>query len=344
MTTKDIAKMCNVSTATVSNILNGKGKASEQTVKMVMEVVEKYNYKPNYIAQGLRRKITNTIGIVAEDISQFTTPDILEGVMEECEKAGYRVIVENLRFYARWKDRWYDSDVDIQSKLAPAIDELKAVRVDGAVYIAGHAREIKGFSEKLDIPNVVAYAYSEHENTSSVMIDDVLGGYEMTKYLISMGHRKIAFIGGRRDNMHTIRRLEGYQKAIFENSLLFNPNLVKYTDWSREEAYLKMQELENEEFTAVFCISDKMCGGVYDLLEERGLVAGKDISVAGYDDSEIAAYFRPGLTTMAINLKEIGRVAARKLIDEMNGKEGVGEKVYVPCHIVERKSIARIGK
>ena len=78
-----------------------------------------------------------------------------------------------------------------------------------------------------------------------------------------------------------------------------------------------MKELESEDFTAVFCISDKMCGGVYDLLEERGLVAGKDISVAGYDDSEIAAYFRPGLTTMAIDLKEIGRVAARKLIDEM---------------------------
>ena len=342
MTTKDIAKICNVSTATVSNILNGKGKASEQTVKMVMEVVEKYNYRPNYIAQGLRRKITNTIGIVAEDISQFTTPDILEGVMEECEKAGYRVIVENLRFYARWKDRWYDSDVDIQSKLDPAIDELKAVRVDGAVYIAGHAREIKGFSEKLKVPNVIAYAYSDYEHTTSVMIDDVLGGYEMTKYLLSMGHRKIAFIGGRRDNMHTIRRLEGYQKAIFESGVLFNPNLVKYTDWSREEAYEKMKELEGGDFTAVFSISDKMCGGVYDFLEEKGLTAGKDISVAGYDDSEIAAYFRPGLTTMAINLKEVGRVAARKLIEEMNGKEAAGEKVYVPCFMVKRNSVATI--
>lgn len=340
MTTKDIAELCGVSTATVSNIINGKGKASTSTVQKVMEIVEKYNYKPNYIAQGLRKKVTNTIGVVAEDIAQFTTPDILDGVMAECEEKGYRVIVENLRFYSRWRDQWYDSDVDIQSKLMPALEELKAVHVDGAIYIAGHAREIKGFAENLKVPNVIAYAFSNAGNTTSIMIDDVLGGYDMTKYLLDKGHKRIGFLGGRSDNLHTLRRLEGYKKALAERNIEFDEDLVEYADWSRESACACMHKLLEKSITAVFCMSDTMCGGIYDCLEEKNLIPGKDISVAGYDDSLVAAYFKPGLTTMAINLKEIGRAAARQLISIMKDEfEAEGQKIYIPCKLVERKSV-----
>ena len=97
VTLKEIARECNVSPTTVSNILNGKPKVSEETKERVLETVNRLGYRPNYIAQGLRNQKTKMIGIIAEDIAQFTTPEIVEGIMSYCEEKGYRSIVKNLR-------------------------------------------------------------------------------------------------------------------------------------------------------------------------------------------------------------------------------------------------------
>ena len=343
MTAKEIAQICNVSTATVSNILNGKGKASEETVRKVMEVVEKNNYRPNPIAQGLRTKVSRTIGVIAEDIAQFTTPDILEGIMEECEKSDYRVFVENLRCYSRWGDKWYDNSVDLQRVLGMSIEDLMAFQVDGAIYIAGHTREIIGFSEKIKIPNVVTYAYSTSDSATSVMIDDVKGGYDATRYLLNAGHTKIGFMGGRKDNLHTIRRLEGYQKALYEAGILYNPEIVCFGNWDKQSGYKCIKELGIEKMTAMFCANDQMSGGIYEYLNEIGKMPGEDLSVVGFDDMVIAQFFIPGLTTCAIDLKQIGRVAARKLIDAIeNPRDYESRNVYVPCNFVERASVKKM--
>ena len=343
MTAKEIAQLCNVSTATVSNILNGKGKASPATVKKVMKVVNETQYKPNPVAKSLRTKVTKTVGIIAEDIAQFTTPDLLEGLMEVLEDAGYRTVVVNLRLYARWGDRWYDSEESVQSVLAPAIAELSSVQVDGIVYIAGHVRNIKGFSDRVDVPSVITHAYSDSDETTSVMLDDIAGGYEITKYLLDRGHTKIGFIGGQKDNAHTRRRLEGYQKALYEAKIPFNPDYLTYGDWERESGYKCMKKLIDKDITAVFAVSDRMAGGVYDVLEERGLVAGEDLSVVGYDDMVIANYFRPGLTTMQMPLNAMGRKTASCLVSKMEGDTELnGKKIFIPCTLIERKSVKDI--
>ena len=101
VTLKEIARECNVSATTVSNILNGKPKVSEETRLRVLDVVKKRGYQPNYIAQGLRNQKTKTIGIIAEDISQFSTPGMIESIMACCEEKGYRTIVQNLDVYKR---------------------------------------------------------------------------------------------------------------------------------------------------------------------------------------------------------------------------------------------------
>ena len=93
VTLKEIARECNVSPTTISNILNGKPKVSEETRQRVMETVDRMGYRPNYFAQGLRKQRTKTIGLVAEDIAQFTTPEVVEGIMNRCEEKGYRAIV-----------------------------------------------------------------------------------------------------------------------------------------------------------------------------------------------------------------------------------------------------------
>ena len=119
ITVKEIARRCGVSATTVSNILNGKPKVSEETRQRVLDVIRETGYQPNYIAQGLRNRKTRMIGIIAEDIAQFSTPPIIEGMMEFFESRGYRTIVQNLRLYARWSDQWYEKDAEYHSILDP---------------------------------------------------------------------------------------------------------------------------------------------------------------------------------------------------------------------------------
>lgn len=345
VTLKEIARECNVSPTTISNILNGKPKVSEETRQRVMEAVDRMGYRPNYIAQGLRNQRTRTIGIVAEDIAQFTTPGIVEGIMNRCEEKGYRTIVKNLRLYARWSDSWFHNESGYHSILDPTMKELQSLLVDGIIYIAGHARVIDCFPEGFQIPAVMAYAFARNPQIPSVAIDDRRSSYEIVKYLISKGHKNIGVIGGKENNFHTKERLLGYQKALFESRILYNPLLVRYAGWDKESAYREAKELMKEDITAVFCMADRMAGGVYCLLAERGLRAGVDIAVAGFDNQEIAEYFVPGLTTMALPLEEIGHMSADLLLNRIEGmaEEGqVQNRYLIPCTFIERQSVHSI--
>lgn len=348
VTLKEIARECNVSATTVSNILNGKARASEETKRLVLQKVKEKGYRPNYIAQGLRTQKTRMIGIVAEDIAQFTTPAIIEGIMARSEEKGYRTTVYNLRMYSRWQDTWYDKEQQFHSIVDPVIQELLSIKVDGVIYVAGHARIVECFPDDFAIPAVMTYAYSDSVRVPSIVIRDEESSYEMVKYLASMGHERIGVLGGRVNNIHTQKRLLGYQNALYDSHILFNPRLVRYGNWERDSGYREAEYLVKEGATAIYCMADRMAGGVYDYLEEHGLKAGEDISVAGFDNQDIAEYFRPSLTTMDLPLGKIGQRAAEILFDEMDAgkpeaKEN-GEKmeIEVPCELVVRNSVKRL--
>ncbi|WP_022772543.1 LacI family DNA-binding transcriptional regulator [Butyrivibrio sp. AE2015] len=346
VTLKEVAERCNVSATTVSNVINGKAKTSEETKKRIMQVIKETGYKPNTIAQGLRVKKTRTIAVIAEDIAQFTSPPMIESIMETCEKKGYRVVVHNLRLYDRWSDTWYGQEDEYHSVLDPVIKDILSAQIDGVIYLAGHARIIKTFNAGFNLPIVMCYAYSESPHIPSVVIDDEKSAYEMVSYLIKMGHERIGFIGGRMDNIHTAKRLMGYQKAMYENGLLFDPKLVYYGDWSRKAGHEGAKALLEQNVTAIFGISDRMTGGVYDYLEEKELIVGKDISVAGFDNESIAEFFRPKLTTTELPLREIGAKSAELLLDKLEGANGdsqIGDepKVYkYPCKMIKRRSVS----
>jgi LacI family transcriptional regulator len=347
VTLKEIAEECQVSTATVSNVLNGKPFASEETRQRVLEVVEKRGYKPNYIARGLRKQETKTIGIIADDIAQFTTPGIVEGVMKCCEEREYRTIVKNLRLYARWSDSWYDNSAAYHSVLDPAVEELTSIRVDGILYIAGHARIVPCFQGKLAMPTVMAYAYSQNPKVPAVLLDDETSSCEIIRYLTERGHRKIGVIGGYANNMHTQRRLLGYQKALFEKNIPYNPDLMRYAGWEKDAGYRETASLVQAGVTAIFCMADRVAGGVYCALDEMGMRAGTDISVVGFDNQDIAEYFVPGLTTMELPLHEIGAKAVTLLLDQLSAADGesggqTGGEYLVPCSLIERGSVRDI--
>ena len=158
ITVKEIAKMCDVSPSTVSNILNGKPNVSEKTRQRVWQAVKETGYQPNYYAANMRKQSTRTIAIIAEDLGQFSTTPILEAAMATCEEREYRTVIMNLRLYDKWRDTWYNDEPKLQSVLSPVLNELKSIKVDGVLYIAGHGRLIRCIPEDFSIPTVVAYA------------------------------------------------------------------------------------------------------------------------------------------------------------------------------------------
>lgn len=344
VTLKELAKMCDVSTSTISNILNGKPKVSEETRKRVLEVVRQTGYQPNYFAQGMRKQKTRTIGIVVEDLNEFSTTPIVEAIMAYCEDKNYRTILLNMRLYDKWQDTWYDDENKLQSVLQPALRELLSIKVDGIMYIAGHCRVVNCFPEHFDIPAIVVYAISKVTRFPSVVLDDEKGGYDMTKYLISMGHRKIGLIAGAEENLHTQKRSLGYQRALFEQQILFNPDWIIYGDWFRRSGYEGAKKLIPQGVTAIFCMNDTMAAGVYDYLYEHNIKIGQDVSVVGYDNKEISEYLRPKLTTNDLRLSEIGRESAEivlNMIEDDDSDCNNTEIVRLPSRIVERESVSR---
>lgn len=342
VTLKEIAEKCSVSITTVSNILNGKSNVSQETKERVLAVIKETGYRPNYMARGLRASKTNSVGIIIDDLTEFSSTGIIDGIMSYFEEHHYKAILENLRFYSKWGTKWYHNK-GYEDAVQQAIDEFEAIKVDGIIYVAGHARCISCIPDNLNAPLVIAYAFTEKPGISSVEFDDMQAACDMTTNLIKNGHKKIAVIAGTQKNIHTQRRLEGYKKAIKEQGLEDSRHL-KYANWDRESGYEAAKELlADNECTAVFCFNDLMAAGVYDYLDEKGLVPGKDISVAGYDNRTISQYLKPALTTVEIPLVDIGRKAAELLLNQINNPDNFEpQQHFVQCGIIERKSVGKI--
>lgn len=342
ITLKEIASRCSVSIATVSNILNGKSNVSEETKQRVLDVVKETGYRPNYMARTLRARKTNTIGLILDDLTGFSSPMIVNGVMAYCEEKKYKTVIENLRFYSKWESDWY-TRTGYKEAVDAAIQEMLAIKVDGIVYIAAHAHKIDSIPTDLPVPVVITYASGDYSNIPCIMLDDINSGYEMTKHLIEKGNKKIAVVTGLSDSSHTKDRLEGYKKALAENNLPYDESIIMNGDWGRDSGYNCCKDLlaKSKDCDAIFCFNDVMAAGVYDYLRESNLVPGKDINVAGFDNRDFAEFMTPPLTTMAIKLYDMGRQSAMTILDMINGSTlDEGQlKQYIPCSLVERKSI-----
>ncbi len=344
LTLKELAKMCEVSPSTVSNILNGKSNVGESTRKRVLKVIEETGYQRNYFASSIRKSKSMIIGIIVEDLAQFTTTDIVESIMSKCDDAGYRTVLVNMRMYDRFQNTWYDDEKILEDNVRPALQELESIHVDGTIYVAGHDRVLHCFPKSYSTKTVIAYATSEHGRFPSILMDDERGGYEVGSYLLSMGHRKIGVITGDLENTHAQRRLKGYQKSLFEAGIPYNPSMTYQGNWKRKSGYDAAKKLIAEGVSAIWAMNDEMAGGVYLYVDEAGMRVGKDISVVGYDNRVLSEYLLPGLTTNELPLKEIGLRAAETLLDMLKVEtESVHyDTILVPAHMIRRGSVAAV--
>lgn len=344
ITLKEIARMCDVSPSTVSNILNGRSNMAEETKQRVLKVVEETGYRPNYFAQSMRRSNSKTIAIITEELCQFSSPEIVNAIMEDAEAKGYHTFLINMSMYDKWKKsgQFLGDERLLIENTTPAFAEAQAKRADGIIYVAAHGRIFDFLPDNFDIPVVFAYGVAKDNKHKSVVIDDSNSSEEIIDYLVGKGYREIGVIAGDADNFHTVWRLQGYRDGLAKHNIPYDESLVEYGIWDRESGYECAKRLLDKGVTTIWCMNDVMAAGVYDCARERNIEIGKDISVFGFDDREITEFMYPPLSTSKILLEEIGIKSSELIIKEIENEKFRNKKhepFRIGCELIERESI-----
>jgi len=337
---KDIAAKANVSTATVSYVLNGTRNVSPKTRERVVRVIEELQYKPNVIAQSLKSKRTNTIGVIAEDVTVFHTPEIIDGINDYADRHDMHILLTNLRLHKRIS-RSFDNVEAYRKYAENAVSELLGNQVEGMIYIGVHTRDLTGLIDTRGNPIVYTYCYTH--NDVSIQYNDEQASYEAMSYLVTKGHRRIAIISGLMDSIPSRLRLNGYYKAVTEFELPFDPQWIKMGDWEAESGYNMAKQLFTlaEPPTAILAMNDVMAVGVLRAANEAGIRVPEDISLIGFDNREFSDYLIPRITTLDLPLHQMGYQAMQTLHKAIRGLPR--EDLQLPaCRLVERDSVRNI--
>lgn len=317
-TIHEIALESNVSIATVSNILNGKGGASEETVEKVLQVARRLHYVPNHYAKTLKLGKRRIVGVITEDLTVFNTPEIVDGIDALCAERGYNIVLGNLRLHKTYQEELFFSSA-YHGQVKKEMEFMLGNQVSGIIYIGCHSRSVNCLEGALPIPVVTAYCYANDQRIHGVVVDEVQGGYEATKRLIQAGHKKIGVLAGPASSECVQERLQGYQRALFDHGLLFNPEMVFYGPWDSASQRGNGRALLKRGVHAVVAMSDLIANDLMYDVAQTGLVMGKDLSIIAFNAQEVTGMFNPRLSTISLPLKEIGHTAAEILLSQMEG-------------------------
>lgn len=328
---KDIAKIANVSVATVSKVLNGLGGISQETTDHILTIAKVLNYRPNLYARHLKTHQSKTIGIIVEDMTVFNAPPIIDGIGACCEERGYHYLLENLRHY----QQGIDPVMDVNDHRVI----MMSMQVDGLIYMSCHSHKVIHMPPLRDTHFVCTYCCCTDPTIPSIRYDDKKAGYHVAKYLINAGHSKIGIITGLPASSHSVKRLIGFQEALYELGIPYYPEFTVSGDWERDSGYELAEQLIKAGVTAIFSQNDIMAMGVIDYCATHNIIIGKDLALIGFDNRDICTVCRPTLSTVELPLFDIGHTSASILIDKIEGKscEATGE-ILLECSIIVRES------
>ena len=334
VTIKDISRACGVSPATVSKALNGYGDISAETVSLVKRTAKEMHYLPNAAARSLKTNTTHNIGVLfVDETSSGLTHEyfsmILNSVKEEAESHGYDItfICQNLG-----------------GKTVSFLEHCRYRKCDGVV-IASVNFDSEPVHELVhsEVP-VVTIDYS-FDNVSSVMSDNVEGSYELTKYLISMGHRKIGYVHGEITSV-TNKRMRGFFKALDDHGIEARDEYIiqgRFHDPSSGTEATEILLSLPDPPTAIMYPDDYTYLGGMAELRRRGLSIPEDISVTGYDGISLSQVLTPALTTWHQDAERIGKESVRKLIETIeNPRTCEPEQIMISGRLYSGYSVHRL--
>ena len=327
VTIHDVAKAARVSVGTVSKALNGNGQLREETRTMVRLAAERLRFRPNEIARRLTGQQHFTVGLITTDRhGRFTMP-VLEGIQDALDEARISVFL--------------CTAAGDPARERQHVESLLAKRVDG--FIVTGKRSTPRPKLDLDgesVPILYAFARVEDPDSPCLLPDDRGGGRLAGEHLLALGRTRIAHITGPARTPAVQDRREGLELALAARGLALPPEHLLMGSWSEAWGHEATSRLlaSGRPIDAIFCGSDQIARGVVDALRERGVRIPADISVVGFDNWEIIAdATRPPLTSVDMNLVELGREGGRRMLDLIAGRRWQGVD-RLPCSLIVRQS------
>lgn len=340
VTIKDVAKVAGVSVSTVSLVINDSNLVKLETRYKVLQAIKDLDYKPNEYARSLVTKTKKVIGIAWPTTNPSTNwfsfeghtdtylTEILPSIEREINKSNYSMMLEHFRIN--------DSD-----KFLPTI--MDSTKVDGMLVTGGIVSdEVLERIQEANIPTVLVG--SRHNNLDYVDTDPEIGMYKGTKFLIEKGHKDIVFINGPDSSQSSARKLKGFYRAMEENGLPIKNEWLAQTEYSGAEAYRVMKSMwdMNIRPTAIIGGFDCITIGALRFLYEKGLTCPEDISAVGFEDSILAEYSYPPLTTVHVHKEQIGSEACKILLNRINKPNAKKVKLIIEPELVIRGSVKQI--
>lgn len=304
-TMKDIARLAQVSTSTVSHVINGSRFVSDEIREKVMRIVVELNYTPSYIARSLKVKATKTIGLLVTATNNPFFSEVMAGVEQYCQKNQYNLIIATTGGDAK--------------RLQQNLQTLIHKQVDGVLLMCGDSRFQADIELKVPLPLVVMDWWFTELNADKILENSERGGYLATKSMVDAGHQKIGIITGNLRKSVAKNRLQGYKKALSEANIVLNPDWIVESHFDFEGGIVGAQKLLalSDRPTAIFCCSDTIAIGAYQAIQNQGLRIPQDISIMGYDDIELARYLFPSLSTISQPKAELGKLAVETLLQRI---------------------------
>lgn len=337
VTVRDIAKVAGVSVASVSNVLNGVDKVSEETRERIIQVMLDLDYHPNLVARSLSKRKSDMIGLLLPitDEGPSSTSlllrdnpfygELLSGVEAKASEYGYDVLIKGIRSGESCRD-WI----------------LKR-NLDGAIFLGNYSEvlseEMQGLGKRL----VLVDCYDEGTQIhSTIGIDDENGGYLAAKHLLENGHRKIALVASNVNLDGPIRRRYlGYKNAMEEFGITQTDDLILLDELSFDGGYrIGKKLLKRNDITAVFVVGDVMAFGILKAMYEVGKQIPEDLSIVGFDNTKGCEYSKPALTSVDQPVYDRGRMAVEALASAIREENPTLTHKTLPVSLKIRNSVA----
>ena len=345
MTIHDVAARAGVSVATVSRVLNGKELVRAETSRQVMEVAKSLRYVPNVAARTLSIRRSQTIGIVLPEVHGEFFSEVIRGIDLAARAAGYHILVSGSHSDAR--------------EMIDVLDAMRG-RVDGLVVMAPDVT-LAPLRDQLAHKLPMVLLNSDDDRHPAITIDNYGGARTMMRHLASLGHKRIAFIQGPEQNGDARERLRGYRqvmRSLVKRGAGSGEQGAAPSSELRSPSYLRELEIEGDFTeragydavkpllaldpppTAIFAANDSMAIGALSALAAEGVGVPRAMSLAGFDDIPIAHYVNPPLTTIGVDIAELGRRAFAVLVDAMEHNTNPRREECIATTLVVRQSCA----
>lgn len=313
-TIKDVAKRAGVSFKTVSRVINRESTVGQELQDKVWKSIKELNYQPNLSARGLRGA-ASSIGFIYDNPNSNYVIEMQRGILKECQSQGYELVI-------------HPCDAKAPDLLEEIFGMVDRSRVGGLV-LTPPMSEMPEVLEALSARDIrfvriLSGTQPPDKRSPCIFVDDRTAAYRITQYLIDLGHRDIAFLGGQEEHKSSIERLAGYKQALKDNQIKANNRLILRGEYAFESGVKRTRLLlaRGTIPTAVFACNDEIAAGVLFAARLDGLDVPRDLSIVGFEDSPFSRQAWPNLTTAQQPNAEIARTATALLVTQIRHRKG----------------------